>query len=395
MRKALLILLIIILGAAILLHVTDNNHLYKAIKSTYLSGETGPTIDDYNKFEYRVVKAGGAEKWHLSNEYNKYVPSKKQLDYIKKMETVAFLIIHKDSILYENYWKGYSDSSLTNSFSMAKTFVSIAIGVALHENKIKSLSQKVSDYIPEFSEGEKANVTIKDLLSMSSGIDFGESYDNPLGFMAKTYYGKDLYQLSTKKKMTSNPGELWKYQGGNTLLLSFILEKATGKTLSEYFSEKIWKPIGAENNALWSLNEKEGTEKAFCCFYSNARDFARVGKLYLQNGRWNGDTLVPYWYIRESILPVNIQDVENKKVDYYGYHWWLGQHKNKDFFYARGIQGQYIFVIPKERMIIVRLGKKREKTSNGNIPDDASFYINMATDLLAQKSSAKHIDGSF
>ena len=247
----------------------------------------------------------------------------------------------------------------------------------------------MSEFIPEFSEGEKANITIKDLLRMSSGIYFGESYDNPLGYMAKTYYGKDLYDLSVNKEMTSDPGKVWKYQGGNTLLLAFILEKATGKPLSEYFSEKIWKPIGAQKNALWSLNEKEGAEKAFCCFYSNARDYARIGKLYLQNGRWNGDTLVPFWYVRESILPVNIKDDRDRAIDYYGYHWWLGEHKTQEFFYARGIQGQYILVLPKERMIIVRLGKKREKTTEGNIPEDALLYIDIANDLLKQNSINK------
>lgn len=386
MKKLFTILFILILGLVLYIHFSGNNHIYKALASTYLVGETGPGIDDYTKFYNRKVEAGKPQSWHLSKNYNKFELTDANLKIIEDYETVAFLIIHRDSILFEKYWDGYSEESLTNSFSVAKSFVSIALGVAIKEGIIKSLTQKVGEFLPEFSEGDKSLISIKDLLTMSSGINFGESYNDPWGFMSKTYYGKNLYELSIEKEVQYAPGEVWKYQGGNTLLLSFIIEKASGMSLSDFFSKHIWKEIGASEDALWTLNEENGLEKAYCCFYSNARDFARIGKLYLQNGRWGKDTLVPYWYVRESVLPVNINDEENQLVDHYGYHWWLANVKAQKIFYARGIQGQYITVLPIDEIVLVRLGRKRDPGLNEIIPKDLLEYIRMAQ-FIASKNT--------
>src|SRR5690554_5310368 len=190
---SLIMSILIILG---LLLLTDNYHLVNAIRFTYFIGETGPTIDDYSKFENRVVQAGKSQPWNLSKQYNKYKFNKTQNEIVDKWETVAFLIIKNDSILYENYWDNYSSTSLTNSFSVAKSITALAIGNAIHEGKIKSIEQKVGDFIPEFSSGKKSDIRIKHLLQMSSGIDFGENYKNPFGFMAKVYYGDELTNIT-------------------------------------------------------------------------------------------------------------------------------------------------------------------------------------------------------
>lgn len=387
MKKALIYTSTILLLIVVFIYLSGNSHLFKAIQSTYLIGKTGPTIDDFEKFYNRKVSSGDSQPWAMDSKFNEYGLSEEDLKILGEYHTLSFLVIHKDSILFEKYWEGYSETSHINSFSVAKSLVSIAIGVAIKEGYIKGLSQKVSDFLPEFKHGLKSQISIKDLLSMSSGIDFGESYDNPLGFMAKSYYGNEIYDISVDAKMEYTAGKIWKYQGGNTLLLSFILEKATSMSLSEYFSEKVWKPIGAEQTALWSLSEENGHEKAFCCFYSNARDFARIGKLYLQNGRWGNDTLVPFWYVKESVMPVNIPDKKGKNVDHYGYHWWLTDDGVQQIFYARGIQGQYIVVLPKDDLIIVRLGRKRDPKRNAIVPADLLEYIKMSKSILAESIS--------
>jgi CubicO group peptidase (beta-lactamase class C family) len=148
--------------------------------------------------------------------------------------------------------------------------------------------------------------------------------------------------------------------------LGFVLEKATGKHLAEYASEKLWKPLGAERTAQWSLDEEDGHEKAYCCFYSNARDFARIGSLYLHEGNWRGKQLLDSNWVRQSITPTYLPQFKTLQPDSsYGWQWWIGP----DYFYCRGILGQYIVVLPKEKMIIVRLGHERDKDADGKLLD--------------------------
>ncbi|HSH65941.1 MAG TPA: serine hydrolase, partial [Bacteroidia bacterium] len=163
--------------------------------------------------------------------------------------------------------------------------------------------------------------------------------------------------------------------------LSFILEKATGKSISEYASEKLWIPLGAKNSAFWSLDHKEGVEKAYCCFNSNAPDFARIGELYLDSGKWNGRQLISAKYVINSTTPAELLS-EGNKNDKYGYSWWLMPNYNGHrIFYARGILGQYILCIPDQKMVVVRLGKKRKVNENGDHPLDAYYYLDAALEM--------------
>jgi len=364
------------------LWITGNAHLIKAVRSTYLVRKTGPTIDDFPKFENRIVVSSHAQPWSKHKNYNAIRPTADQQELIKSWNTTAFLLIKNGKLFYENYAGDYSETSLTNSFSMAKSFTSLAIGAAIKEGKIKGVDQKVGDFLPEFKSGEKAKISIKDLLTMSSGIDFGESYGDPFGFMAKVYYGSNLYDLTVNKPVIYPTGELWKYQGGNSLLLSFILKEATGESLSDYFSNHFWKPMGASENALWSVNEKDGLERAYCCFYSNARDFARVGQLILDSGTWKGQELISKEYFMASFKPVNIKDESDKVIDYYGYQWWMGDYENEKFYYARGIQGQYIVAIPGWQTVFVRLGHKRDPTRGVEVPSDLIEYLEIVEDII-------------
>ncbi len=382
LRRFLVSLALAVLLICLGLWLTGNAHLIKAVRSTYLVGKTGPTIDDYPKFYNRTVKAAKPQEWPLSNNFNQYSLENELLQEVERWETSALLVVHKDSLIFEKYWDDYSEKSLTNSFSMAKSFTSMAIGAAIQEGSIKGVEQKVGDFLPEFKTGDKANIRIKDLLTMSSGLDFGESYGDPFGFMAKTYYGTNLYDLSVQKAVKHKPNSVWHYQGGNTLLLSFILKEATGKSLSDYFSEKFWQPLGAEQEALWSINEEEGIERSYCCFYSNARDFARVGQLMLDSGVWKGNRLIDKAYFQESIEAVNVKKADGSLVNYYGYQWWFNSFEGINFYYARGILGQYILWAPEWDVVIVRLGHKRDPTRGAIVPEDLFTYLKIAKEAI-------------
>lgn len=375
-KKIVVSLLAIIVVAALLAIVTGNSHLFKAVATTYLVGKSGPSINEHNIFENREVKAAHYMPWKLSADYNKK-ENPQLLKEIEKYDPVAFLVIKDSELVYEKYWKNHDENSLTNSFSVAKTFVALLVGIAIDEGKIKSLDEPVGNYLPEYNNHPE--LKIKHLLNMSSGINFDEDYKSPFGHMAKAYYGTDLYELNSDYQVTETPGKTWRYLGGNTLILSFVLEKATGKSIAEYMSEKIWQPIGAKNTALWNLDSENGREKAYCCFYSNARDFARIGQLLINKGKWNGQTIISEAFLKQAMNGAQgLKDANGKLVDFYGYQLWIAEYKNKKVYYARGILGQYIITIPEKRLVIVRLGNKRGENLPNYHPVDLYHYIDFA-----------------
>jgi len=190
-----------------------------------------------------------------------------------------------------------------------------------------------------------------------------------------------VYKTATGVKIVNAPGTLHKYKSGDTQLLGLIVEKATGKTLSQYAAEKLWQPLGAEHDALWSTDHDKGNEKAYCCFNSNVRDFARIGKLMLDSGKINGVPVIDSLYFANSIKPCNIPDINGTPCKYYGYQWWIDP-VHQDIFYARGILGQYIIVIPGRNTIIVRLGKKTGPRVN-TVPEEVRYLINWGLGTLA------------
>ena len=340
-------------------------------------------IDDYTIFENRVVKAGNYREWNISNRYNKKNIPAECKPVFEKYHTVAFIVTQNDSLLHEEYWEGYSDSSVSNSFSMAKSIIGLLVGIALEEKKIESPDQHVTDFFPELKGAFKDKLRIINLLTMTSGIEWDESYSSAFSKTTMSYYGDDIRSLIMKLPVSKEPGKTYIYQSCDTELLAMILEKATGISLSEYASEKLWKPLGARYDALWSLDHKDGMEKAYCCFNSNARDFARFGKLILDSGKCNGIQVVPWQYLAGSLKPLKfIKDEYGNMVDYYGYQWWIMNYKGFYIPFARGLNGQYILVIPDKKAIIVRLGKERSKNSVNLQPDDLYTYIDAALSIL-------------
>jgi CubicO group peptidase (beta-lactamase class C family) len=279
--------------------------------------------------------------------------------FLEKEKTLSFLIIRNDSVLYQNYFHRYDSASILPSFSVAKAFVSALVGIAISESSIKSVHQPITDFIPELKKNPGfEKITLEDLLNMRSGIRFNEGYSSPFADMAKYYYGLNLRKYILKLKVESPPGLQYNYQSVNTLLLGIALENATGKTLSAYLEEKIWKPVGMEFPASWSVDSRQDQAvKAFCCINARALDFARFGRLYLNNGNWNGRQIVPASWVKHSTSIVN--DSRDSQGYPYTYHWRVSE---KGSYFAKGILGQYIFVDPKKKIIIVRMG-----TGNGDV----------------------------
>ena len=305
--KFIIVAVLVILVLPVLIGKT---YLYKAIVYNFAG------IDDYSIFDNRSVLAVQPVPWRFSADYGKVNIPDTLEQYLTKLQSVGLVLVQNREIIVEKYWSGYSDSSLSNSFSVDKSITSLLIGAAIHEGKIASVNDPVGKYLPEFNEGEKAKVKIVDLLTMSSGSNWNESYANPLSETTELYYGTNVYKTATRVNIVKPPGTYHAYKSGDTQLLGLIVEKATGKSLSVYAAEKIWQPLGAEHAALWSIDKPNGNEKAYCCFNSNARDFARLGQLMLDSGKINGRAVIDSAFFRKSVAPCKIIDENNMPCNY-------------------------------------------------------------------------------
>lgn len=335
--------------------------MYKGIANTYLVGKSGPTIYDLEVFPYSTIK-GNEKPSQLSKhpKFNAYKLNNTEKEFVSDSKTKALLVYKNDSLLYEQYWDGHSENTVSNSFSAVKTMVAMLVGIAIEEGHIKSMEDKVGDYLPEFNSSGKEDITIHHLLTMSSGLDWTESAKNPFSNNAESYYGENLHELVTHQKVESEPGKIFKYQSGNTQLLGFVIEKATGMGLSDYAESRIWTKIGAEHDAFWSLDKVDGDEKSFCCLYVTPADYARLGMLMLNKGKFNGNQVIPVDYFAEMTKPAPLMTEEGIPNYRYGLQTWIYIDNESQINYFRGAKGQYVITIPDEDLVIVRLGSSKK-----------------------------------
>lgn len=381
LKKILVGLLLFCALTVGLLYAFNLDYLLTAIRTVYLTGHTTAYLDDYKKFDNRTLPASEhPQPWAYAKDYNSIKPTQTLEQWHKKVGSVAFLIIKNDSLWSESYYDDYTKDTPSNSFSMAKSIVSASLGKAIMQGKIKGLDQKVSDFFPQFAQGKSATMTVGDLSSMASGLDWDESYYSPFSITTRAYFDTDLTSVILGLKGIETPGKSYKYLSGNTQLLGMCIEKATGMSLADYVALNFWNPMGAENSALWQTDHQDGIVKAYCCFASNARDFARFGKLYKQSGKWNGAVLLDSTFIARSTQP-RFEDSPQ-----YGYGWWLCTYHDKKVFYMRGHLGQYVIVVPQDDLIIVRLGHRTQKSNTGN-PHSDDFYawLDESYQMLAQR----------
>jgi CubicO group peptidase (beta-lactamase class C family) len=328
-------------------------------------------IRDYEKFPYRdILNAPPNFQFKQASSSETFQPPQGFEDLLTRSGTTAFLIIHDDTVLFEKYFNGFGRDSWFTSFSVVKSFNSALIGIAVSEGCIGAVDDPVIKYIPELSGRGLDALTIRNLLKMDCGVSYHESeMFDILGFQSddsKTYYMPDLRSLALTINPSREPiGSCFHYNNYYPILEGMILERTTGMSVSQYLQERIWKPLGMEYPATWSINQAGGgLEKMESGLNARAIDYARFGRLYLNKGSWNGVQVVPAAWVVESTAPgpndnrPQIGDVQLPKPDgYYQYHWWGTKRENGLYdFTAVGHLGQFIFVRPDKNLIIVRLG---------------------------------------
>jgi CubicO group peptidase (beta-lactamase class C family) len=321
-------------------------------------------VGDQHRFPARTIPAGDeASPLPAGVEIDPPAPPSGAEDdrafdeFLRATGTLGFVVLDDDQLVYERYFGGADRQTRQTSFSVAKSFVSALIGIAIDEGLIESVTDPVTEYLPELSERDPRfeRITLRDLLTMSSGIRYEEqSLPLPWGDDVDTYYGTDLRDLGlSATQIVRPPGQEWLYNNYNPLLLGLVLERATGTSVSDYMATKLWQPLGAEADATWSLDsEGSGFEKMESGLNATPVDYARFGELYLLAGEWNGQRIVSEDWVREATAA----DVTTDPAGHYQYFWWIDTQR-PDRFYALGNFGQYIYVAPDAGAVIVRNGR--------------------------------------
>lgn len=333
----------------------DHDVIVENFRSMWIHFDSRTIHRGNGTFSFKSAPAALPESYYYKGE-------KKNISlFLENTKTTGFIVVRDETILYENYYMGNTESSKAISWSVGKSFISALFGIAISEGHIKSIEQKVTDYLPQLSACGYKDVRIKDVLQMSSGIGFNEDYGefnsdiNRLGrsFALNTSIEEFILTLKQQRK----PGTFNHYVSMDTQVLGMIIRAATGRDLSSYIEEKLWKPLGMESDAYW-LIDSTGMEIAFGGLNITLRDYARFGRLYLHRGNWNGQQIVPESWVRASITPDAPHLMPGKRPDSdysmgYGYQWWIPENPRGEFM-AIGIYGQAIYINPEHRIVIVR-----------------------------------------
>ena len=381
------------------------------------------SVDDYTVFEQDTVAKGlSTFKFADAQQNNALIDTLKFDIYLSKSDTLlnltlretmdymdvpsAAIVIQNDTILFEHYSGGWNRDSQSCIFSVTKTITSMLCGIALKDGYIKSLSDPVTDYIPELKDADPtfAKLKIEHLLDMTAGLKFNENYSwNPFSKMAKLYFGNNTLKVLKSLKFINTPGENFSYDSATTALLGIVIERATGKSYAQYLSEKVWQPLGMERDALIGLDSKKHhTAKSFAGLTTNVRDLAKIGKLFLNNGVCNGVQIVDLTFVNRC-LSTHTAGISGKAQSEYSYSWYWGvadeeDGKRKFFntldelklyyknhpekrvrqikknlkngyfavlhnggFWGFGLYGQVLYVNPEKNMVAVFLGADRLK----------------------------------
>lgn len=380
-----------------------------------------PDIDEQKAFPQEVIESpenkfsfyesDSTAKIRLKTTVNG-VSNQTFLDeYLENTSTTAFLIIKKDTIIFEKYYQGYKRSDISTLFSVTKSITSLLIGIAIDEGYITSVNDPVTKYLPELKDCDSTfkKLTIEHLLNFQAGFDYNESYVNPFAGMARLYYGNHQEKYLKKLKFKYQPGEVTDYNSATTAFLGLILEKATQQSYADYLEKKVWKPLGMQYDASLSLDDKKHrSAKTYAGLSASAIDLAKIGRLYLNNGNWNGTQIVSKDWVIKSKTPRIGERHFDKNYRGYQYHWYnkyykipdsLGNYYYKDTtsafqnarnnnlkyyriyennnnessyileayysqFNALGILNQILFIDPERNIIMVRLGKDWDRKSD-------------------------------
>jgi CubicO group peptidase (beta-lactamase class C family) len=297
--------------------------------------------------------------------------------YAQANNSSALLVLHKGEIVSEQYWRGFTPTSTSNSMSLSKTVVALLIGIAIEEGHIDSELDPVAKYIPEWSGDERSKITLQDLMYMQSGLRNENNTDSLTSDLVQMYGSSDVDAVALKIPAIKSPGKAFDYNNANTQILGKVIEKATGEKYVDYLSTRLWQPLQANNATIW-LDQPQGHPKTFCCLFATPQDWSKVGQLFINRGKVNNKQVVASAWLDKMIQPSSVESS-------YGYHIWLkAKTKNKpggikrrasqpflakDTIYLEGQYHQKVYIIPAHDLVIVRIGEQPGKWDDSFIPN--------------------------
>ncbi len=292
-------------------------------------------------------------------------------EFLTRSSTTALLVLKGNDITFENYYLGTGEKDQRISWSMAKSFLSALFGIAIEEGHIKSINELVTDYVPELKGSGYDGVTIKNVLQMSSGVAFNEDYQdfnsdiNRMGRLLAL--GGSFDEFAASLVSEREQGTFLHYVSIDTHVIGMVLRKATGRPVTEYFKEKLWSKLGTEQDTYY-ITDTTGEPMVLGGLNMLTRDYAKFGKLYLDEGRWNDQQLVPLNWVKNSVTPDAPHLMPGKRDSSkmemgYGYQWWLPVNADEEFM-AVGIYDQYIYVNKKANVVIVKNSANINFTEN-------------------------------
>jgi CubicO group peptidase (beta-lactamase class C family) len=338
-------------------------------------------------FPHHVIKASSSpwsfprgEAIRLPESYTYDGQTRDTGSFLQETDTAALMVIADGKIVYENYWLTGGPGVHWMSMSVGKSFVSALVGIALDEGLIKSVTDPITDYVPGLAGSAYDGVRIKDILQMSSGARWDEDYSDPDSDIMRFIYafgtGASLNEFAATLVREREPGTYNYYNSTDTQTLGMLLVAVTGQSLSSYAEQKLWQPLGMEDDAYW-ITDDEGMEMAAGGLQVTARDYAKLGQLYLQKGNWHGKQIVPAQWVHDSVTPDAPHVMPGLDPEYpvgYGYQWWVPEGDEGEFS-AIGVYNQFIYVNPTKRLVIVKLSAN----SGYGLTDDDSSWRELET----------------
>ncbi len=374
--KAILILLLVLLSTMIF---TDTTYILNGVKAIYLRGQTDVGIYDYKVQPTVLVKANPKDQWELHKNYNQIKLSDSILNFHKKLQSTAFLIIKDGKILIEKYFNEGGERVPSGVWSITKTYTALLMLKAVEDGMIDKIDDPVKKYVPNWKVKQDSTLKIRHLASMSTGLFWDEGDHNPFSLIAKLNFYGDLKKFTVNDLYSvGNPGQSQHYDSGGIQLLGTILSNVlVDKSISDYLSEKIWQPLGCQENALFIVDsEKHKNEKTFGGLVANARDISRLGQLINNKGIWKNEKILDSTQLSIiKTIPYN-----NKT---YSYGFWTGLYQGKRFYYQSGFKGQFCISFPEYNLVITRLGHQSLKKSNiDDVSKDVYIYIKEAIRII-------------
>jgi CubicO group peptidase (beta-lactamase class C family) len=343
---------------------------FNRMKALFPTGEMTPSD--------KVFQFGEGRQISLPRSFEYNGESRNMQAFLQETDTSALLVLKDGNVVVEEYWLTGGRDVQWLSMSVAKSFISAAVGIAISEGHIASIDEPVTQYVPSLIGSAYDGVRIKDVLQMSSGAAWNEDYNDPdsdINRFGRIFaLGGSLNDFVATLTRDNEPGAFNRYNSTDTQVLGMLLVNATGRSITDYMAEKLWHPMGAESAAYWLLDD-EDMEMAFAGLNATARDYAKIGELYRLGGRLNGQQIIPEAWVTASVTPdaPHLQPGKNNPAsDFelgYGYQWWIPEG-NEGEFSAIGVYNQFVFVNPTDGVVIVKLSANSDY---GSTPDERSY----------------------